>query len=186
MRETFTVVEKELTANEDFFFDPPVKIGEFQDRTLVLTNVGTRPIEITLIETDSENFSIPNSTGPFTIPAGGFKNLTVRFSPVERFDQFGMLTIATNANGGTITRAMNGFGLPSGYGLDPQTKTVGSEGGEYMVFVDSGGWAAIESPRMGFGGVRRGQPIFRCDGGGEHDRGGPGRPGHSRGVDPHR
>ena len=141
---TFNVVERELTASDDYFFNP-VKVGEYEEKPLVLTNVGSRPIEISFIEVDNENFSA-NWTGAVTIPVGGVKNYTVRFSPIERGDLFGTLTITTNANGGDVKRYMSGFGMPSGYGLDPKTKTVSGEGDSYTVYVDgSGGFTAAET-----------------------------------------
>ena len=143
---TFTVVEKELTATDGFFFDPPIKIGEHQDKTLVLTNVGSRPIEISLIEVDHESFSLPDWAGPVTIPVGGARTFTVRFAPLEMVAHFGMLTIATNANGGNITRGLNGNSMPSDYGVDPAIKNVRGEGASYSVYVTGpGDWTVTES-----------------------------------------
>jgi len=143
--ETFNVVERELTATQDFFWINGVNIGNHEDEPLVLENVGSRPIEITNIESDSINLTV-NFTGPVTIPVGESKTYTVQFAPVERFDLSGAITISTNANGGDITRFWTGFGLPSGYGLDPKTKTVGSEGATYSVYVDgSGEWTPVEA-----------------------------------------
>ena len=85
-----------------------------------------------------------------TIPVGGSRSYDVVCSPVERFDIFGTLTITSNANGGDIDAIHERHSrLASGYGLDPEARTVGSEGGDYTVYVDGREASRRPSPSTG-------------------------------------
>ncbi|MBI1987522.1 MAG: choice-of-anchor D domain-containing protein, partial [Nitrospinae bacterium] len=117
-------------------FTDNLQVGKFEEKTLTIKNVGSRPLTVTSLTVTSlavdNAFSLVGDVSvPFDVPTGGEKTVTVRFSPIED---------GGNANKGTLTIESN----------DPD---------ESSVDVELKGWGphiTLEPDELDFGTVSPG------------------------------
>ncbi|MBV6501798.1 MAG: hypothetical protein CJBNEKGG_04317 [Prosthecobacter sp.] len=77
-----------------------------------LENRGNEPLVISSLSVTDAAFAIPGTSAPFTLPPGGSRDITLRFSPVTVKAQGAELVIASNAQeGAEIRLPVNGRGL---------------------------------------------------------------------------
>jgi len=85
-----------------------VSIGQTASATVLLSNEGTAPLEITQLGLTGQSFSIADQNNlPITINAGATHSLNVQFIPVATGTAAGQLTVTSNAS--TNTTAVIGL-----------------------------------------------------------------------------
>ncbi|MFQ6093453.1 MAG: choice-of-anchor D domain-containing protein, partial [bacterium] len=76
-----------------------VDIGSFQDKTFVLSNLGCQILQVTgveLVGPDTDQFSIVDGHGAFTLVQGERRNMVVRFGPTSGGSKTVTLQITSN------------------------------------------------------------------------------------------
>jgi hypothetical protein len=105
------------------FGSVPVFSGRVE--SLKVTNVGTLPLNVTSVVSDSPDFSVtPSSAGP--IPANGARRFLVTFSPTTYGPKNGTLLFSHNGTSSPDTVLMQGIAPEPLFAVDPSTVNFGS------------------------------------------------------------
>ena len=81
-----------------------VSIGQTASATVLLSNEGSAPLEITQLGLTGQSFSVAGQSNlPITINAGATYRLNVQFAPVASGAAAGQLTVTDNASTGNMT-----------------------------------------------------------------------------------
>lgn len=74
----------------------PVMVGQSKSLTLTVQNVGTAPLTVTGIASESFVFTLSGALVPFTLSSQASQTITVRYTPPDRSEHTGRLTITSN------------------------------------------------------------------------------------------
>lgn len=85
-----------ITVAPDAMDFGPVMVGQSKSLTLTVKNVGTAPLMVTGVASDSFVFTLSGILTPFTLPSQGSQTITVRYIPPDNNEHSGRLTIASN------------------------------------------------------------------------------------------
>jgi hypothetical protein len=106
-----------------------VSIGQTASATVLLSNEGSAPLEITQLGLTGQSFSIAGQSNlPVTINAGATQSLNLQFAPVASGAAAGQLTVTSNAStGNTAVVMLGGIGsAPSSFA----TVSIGTTSGQ--------------------------------------------------------
>lgn len=74
----------------------PVMVGQSKSLTLTVQNVGTAPLIVTGMASDSFVFTLSGILPPFTLSSQASQTITVRYTPPDRNEHSGRLAITSN------------------------------------------------------------------------------------------
>ena len=83
-----------LTLNKTSIIFPSVKLSQWKDTTVVVTNTGTDTLKATSVTGTKSYFTVRPTT--LTIPPGQSKNDTIRFTPDSIGTRSGLILFASN------------------------------------------------------------------------------------------
>jgi hypothetical protein len=90
-----------------------VSVGQTASATILLSNEGPAPVEITQLSLTGQSFSVADQSNlPITINAGATHSLKVQFAPVASGPAAGQLTVTSNlSTGNTVVINLAGTGV---------------------------------------------------------------------------
>lgn len=101
-----------LQVNPERFDFPDTFLTQSSTLAGKLENRGNVPLVISSLSVTDAAYSIPGASVPITLPPGGSRDITLRFSPVAAKTHGAELVIVSNAReGGEIRLPVNGRGL---------------------------------------------------------------------------
>jgi len=84
-----------------------VAIGNYSDKTFVVTNTGSGALEVTAVSlTNSTDFSIHNGVTSFALEPGGTQNIIIRFAPASTGAKSSTLNLTNNVVGSSPLSAL--------------------------------------------------------------------------------
>jgi hypothetical protein len=92
-----------------------VSVGQTANATVLLSNQGSAPLQITQLALNGQPFSYPGQNNlPITVAAGGSYSLNLHFNPAASGTAAGQLTVTSNSSTGTTTTInLSGTGIAS-------------------------------------------------------------------------
>jgi hypothetical protein len=111
-----------------------ISLGQGQDLTLSVRNLGTATLTVNSITSDNQQFSVTSPSTPFTVAAGSQQTVNVQFTPTLAGSQSATLSISSNdPDEATVSVALTGTGVapsvrtlsvPNGQGMAGTTVSV--------------------------------------------------------------
>jgi hypothetical protein len=105
-----------------------VTVGTSQTQVLPVSNTGGSSLTISGLAVSGTGFSVSGVTFPYTLPAGGNANLSVKFAPTIAGPSSATLTISSNASDPSIAVSLSGSATTSTstLGVTPGSMSFGT------------------------------------------------------------
>ena len=140
-----------------------VSVGQTASATVLLSNQGSAPLQITQLGLTGQPFSFAGQNNlPLTIAAGGTYSLNLQFDPAASGVASGQLTVTSNSStGNTMTISLNGTGVTSAVAVatlvpSPGQVTFGNvsvgQTASATVLLSNQGSAPLQITRLGLTG----------------------------------
>jgi PKD repeat protein len=142
---------RQISLSGDLAFGA-VNIGTSAQRTMTIANTGNSALSVTSISLPS-GFSAGWTSG--TIAPNATQQVTVSFSPVAGQNYGGLITVDSNATGGTASIACSGSGLASA----PVITSAGSASGQADSFFSYQITASTPPTSFGASGLPTGLSV---------------------------
>jgi hypothetical protein len=105
-----TATSPQLTVNPTAVNFGNVPLNTTPNKTVTLTSSGTAPVTITAANVTGSGFSVSGASFPLTLNSNQTASLQVQFDPSAAGSVSGLLSIASDATGGTVKVQLTGTG----------------------------------------------------------------------------
>jgi len=135
-----------------------VPVGDIERQTVILTNTGTFPVEITQLSLQGASASDYSYSAPdlSVIDPGGFEFIEVTYAPTATGQSDAMLVVGNNGTGGDVMITLSGMGASTmrGDGAEGSTISRGTGSGSGRSVTLSGLELLSPTPNPAQGSVR--------------------------------
>jgi hypothetical protein len=121
-----TTAAGQLQANPTSLSFGTVSAGSNSTKTVVFTNTGTAPIQISTIAVGGTDFSANGISTPLILNPAGTATLNVAFTPTAGGSASGTVTVTTDQLHSPMTISLTGSGAVPGLSITPASVAFGS------------------------------------------------------------